>query len=173
MVRNLERLALLAVIFTALASPLPAQDQERRILPAAIGGAAGVVGGGYVALAVVVTETRFGRYLHDYQDIFGWRSLPVIVGGGLGTALGYYSPERLKWAIIGGYIGMAAGGLIGLGVGQLAWRPPEGRWAGAAIGAGAGLVIGYLTGALTADSGDDLGNSEAAAIPLTIRIPLQ
>jgi hypothetical protein len=51
-------------------------------------------------------------------------------------------------------------------VGQLAWRPPEGKWAGAAIGAGAGLVVAYLAGALTAGSSEDIGRAEATGVPI-------
>lgn len=167
------RLVLLVTLLAAAASPLRAQSEGRRILPAVAGGVAGVAGGGYVALSVVVAQARAGNYLHDFQELFGWRSVPVIAGGALGAGLGFYSPHRLEQAIIWGFGGMAIGGAVGFGIGQLVWRPPEGKWAGAAIGAGAGLVVGYLTGALTARSGDELGSSEAAVVPVTIRLPLQ
>lgn len=161
------------MLLLSAAAPAAGQDLEDRILPVMVGGTAGVIGGGYVALSVVVLEARMGRYMHDFNDLFGWRSLPVLAGGGLGAGLGLYSPERLKQAILWGYGGMAAGGLVGLGVGLLIWPQPEGKWAGAAIGAGVGLVAGYLTGAITASDEDDLGRSSAReGIPLVIRIPL-
>jgi hypothetical protein len=121
-------------------------------------------------VSVVVAQARAGNYLHDFQELFGWRSLPVIAGGALGTGLGIYSPERLERAILWGFGGMAVGGAVGLGVGQLMWRPPEGKWAGMAIGAGAGLVIAYLAGALTAGASEDIGRADAAAVPIVFRI---
>lgn len=151
-----------------------AQNVEDRILPVMVGGAAGITGGGYVALSVVVLEARLGRYVHDFNDLFGWRSLPVIAGGAVGGALGAYSPERLKQAILYGFGGMAGGAAVGYGVGLLIWSGPEAKWAGAAIGAGVGLVAGYLTGAITASAEDDLGSSSAkSGVPLMIRIPIR
>lgn len=163
-----------AALLLLAAGPAQGQNVEDRILPVLIGGGAGVIGGGYVALSVVVLEARFGDYIHDFEDLFGWRSLPVFVGGGMGAGLGAYSPERLKQAILWGYGGMAAGALLGGGIGWLIWDPPEGKWAGAAIGAGVGLAIGYVTGALTASAEDDLGRgSLQEGIPIGIRIPIR
>jgi len=172
----MKRLVLLLALSAAIAatsSPLRAQNAGGRVLPAMIGGAAGLAGGGYVALSLVVAQARAGRYLHEYQELFGWQSLPVIAGGALGMGLGIYSPDRLRRAILWGFGGWAAGGVLGAGIGKLVWRPPEGKWAGAAIGAGAGLVIAYVTGALTAPAGGDIGNSQGAAVPVTIRIPVR
>jgi len=166
----MRRLVLLLAVAAATASPLRAQNAEDRVLPALAGGVAGVAGGGYVALSVVVAQARAGNYLHDFQELFGWRSLPVIAGGAVGTGLGIYSPERLKRAILWGFGGMAVGGAVGLGVGQLAWRGPEGKWAGAAIGAGAGLVVAYIAGALTAGSSEDIGSADAAAVPIVFTV---
>jgi len=94
----------------------------------------------------------------------------VIAGGAVGTGLGIYSPERLERAILWGFGGMAVGGAVGLGVGQLVWRGPEGKWAGAAIGAGAGLVVAYIAGALTAGSSEDIGSADAAAVPIVFTV---
>lgn len=149
---------------------LRAQDQGR-LLPALGGGVLGVAGGGYVALSIIVAESRAGRYIHDFDDVFGWRSLPVIAGGTLGTALGIYSPERLKRAVVFGFGGMAAGGVLGFGLGQLLWEGPEGKWAGAAIGAGAGLAIAYVVGAITASADEDIGQGNIS-VPLVIRLPV-
>lgn len=154
--------------------PVAAQNVEDRVLPVLVGGAAGVAGGGYVALSVVVLEARLGHYVHDFNDLFGWRSLPVIAGGAVGGALGAYSPERLKQAILYGFGGMAGGAALGYGVGLLIWSGPEGKWAGAAIGAGAGLVAGYLAGALTASGDEDIGSASVrSGVPLMIRIPVR
>jgi hypothetical protein len=149
---------------------LRAQDGER-LLTAAGGGMLGVAGGGYVALSIIVAESRAGRYIHDFDDVFGWRSLPVIAGGTLGTALGIYSPERLRRAVLFGFGGLAAGGVLGFGLGQLIWEGPEGKWAGAAIGAGAGLAIAYIVGALTASGDDDIGQGNIS-VPVLIRVPV-
>lgn len=168
---------LVASLLLAWAGGVRAQSVQDRILPGAVGGFAGVVGGGYVALSVVVAEARAGTYLHDFNELFGWRGLPVIAGGALGVGLGVYSPERLKQAILYGFGGMAIGGGVGAGLGQLIWTGPEGKWAGLAIGAGAGLVAGYLTGAITASSEDDIGGggggSARSGLPLMIRIPVR
>jgi len=168
----MKRLVLLLVLIAATSTPLRAQDAGGRVLPAVIGGVAGVAGGGYVALSLVVAQARAGTYIHDFKDMFGWRSAPVIAGGLLGTGLGIYSPDRLRRAIIWGYGGVVVGGAVGLGVGLLVWPPPEGKWAGAAIGAGAGLVIAYIAGALTAPASGDLGKSDAV-VPVMIRLPVR
>lgn len=171
--RAMKRLMVLLALLAATSSPLRAQNAGGRILPALAGGVFGVAGGGYVALSVVVAQARGGNYLHDFQEMFGWRSLPVIAGGALGAGLGIYSPDRLRRAIIWGYGGWAVGGLLGAGIGKLVWAPPEGKWAGFAIGAGAGLVAAYLAGALTAPSGGDIGNAQATEVPIMIRIPVR
>ena len=149
---------------------LSAQEDGGRVLPALAGGVLGIAGGGYVALSVIVAESRAGRYVHDIEDILGWRSLPVIAGGTLGTALGVYSPERLKKAVLFGFGGMAVGGAAGFVVGPMFWAGPEAKWAGTAIGAGAGLAIGYILGALTASPDEDIGAGDG--VPVAIRIPL-
>lgn len=146
-----------------------AQD-EGRILPAAIGGVLGITGGGYVALSIIVAESRAGKYVQDFDDVFGWRSLPVIAGASLGTGLGIYSPERLRRAVLFGFGGMALGAGAGYVIGPLFWDEPEGKWAGAAIGAGAGLAIAYVVGALTASSEDDLGSSGNVVLPVAFRL---
>lgn len=160
------------LLVALLLSPgsLRAQDGER-LLTGVGGGMLGVAGGGYVALSIIVAESRAGRYIHDFDDVFGWRSLPVIAGGTLGTALGIYSPERLRRAVLFGFGGMAAGGVLGFGLGQLIWEGPEGKWAGAAIGAGAGLAIAYIAGALTASGDDDIGQGNIS-VPVLIRVPV-
>jgi len=69
----MRRLVLMLAVAAATASPLRAQNAEDRVLPALAGGVAGVAGGGYVALSVVVAQARAGKYLHDFQELFGWR----------------------------------------------------------------------------------------------------
>jgi hypothetical protein len=168
--RGRQRLPVL-VLAAALLLPLPlrAQEAETRIIPAAVGTVAGVAGGGYLALAVIVAEARVGRYIHDVEDVLGWRSAPVLIGAVTGGALGFYSPPRLAGAIAWGAAGMGAGAVIGWGAGTAFGRTPEARWAGAAIGAGLGLAAGNLVGALNPMSRD----GDGTGIPFFIVIPVR
>lgn len=166
----------LALLWPARAA---AQDPEpqSRVLATSIGALAGIVGGGYVSLTVIVAESRVGRYVHDVDDVLGWRSAPVILGTLAGAGLGFYSPERLQGAVVYGAGGLALGALAGLGIGSAIWDPPEGRWAGAAIGAGVGLVIGNAIGVLRplnlfTREEDEEGGTVTAGIPIMFRIPL-
>lgn len=154
--------------------PLLAQDAESRVLPGMLGGVAGIAGGGYVAIALIVAESRYGRYVHDFDDVLGWRSLPVLIGGATGASLGVYSPRRFESALLYGTAGLGLGAALGLGLGAIAWDPPEGRWAGATIGAGLGLVIGNIVGIVAprrGDNDDDGGDAAAIVIPFSIRTP--
>lgn len=170
------------VLGVALIGPMqPAHAQEPveevggGLLTAALGGAAGVIGGGYITVSLIVLQSRRGHYLHDIHDVLDWKSLSVLVGGATGAALGMWSPERLKIGTLYG----AAGSLVGLGtglvVGPLIWDDEEGKWAAAAIGAGAGLAVGSLIGMLAHELRDGNGgsNSRAAAVrvPVVLRVP--
>jgi hypothetical protein len=147
---NCRKILLCCVLAaTGSTGSLSAQQPESRLLPAAVGGVTGVAAGGYIAISLIVAEARMGRYIHDSSDILGWRSLPVVSGAIIGTTLGALSPRRLESAILFGAFGLGAGTALGLGIGSLVWDPPEGRWAGAAIGAGVGLVAGNIFGMLT------------------------
>jgi hypothetical protein len=103
----------------------------------------------------------------------------VIAGAAIGGSLGAYSPRRLEAAVVYGAAGLGLGGLAGFGIGSIIWSPPEGRWAGAAIGAGVGLAVGNLIGALSPyraaeEDGDGAGAAgapRAAGIPIMVRIP--
>lgn len=168
---------LLLALGLIVPSPAAAQEPEpqSRVLSTGLGAVAGLAGGGYVTLTVIVAESRRGNYVHDIDDVLGWRSAPVLIGTLAGAGLGFYSPERLQGAVVYGAGGLALGALVGLGVGSAIWDPPEGRWAGAAIGAGVGLVLGNAIGVLRplnlfTEGGDD--GAQAAGIPVMIRIPL-
>lgn len=167
---------LLILALTAPAS-LHAQEPQSRALATSLGVLAGAAGGGYVTVTVVVAEARFGRYIHDVDDVLGWRSAPFLIGSLAGGTLGFYSPERLQGAVVFGAAGLAAGGLLGLAIGSQIWEPPEGRWAGAAIGAGVGLVIGNAIGIFNPlnlfTQSDEGGTAvQEAGIPIVFRIPL-
>ena len=157
-------------------APASAQDPQSRLLATTIGGVAGMAAGGYLTVTVVVFEARLGRYIHDVDDILGWRAAPLLVGTVAGAGLGLYSPERLQGAVVFGAAGLGAGALIGLGIGSAVWEPPEGRWAGAAIGAGAGLVIGNVIGILNPlnlfTESDEATGIETTGVPIVFRIPL-
>jgi hypothetical protein len=153
-----------------LAPPLEAQP---RVVPAAVGMVGGVVAGGYLAVAIVVLESRFGRYLHDERDFLGWRSVPVIGGAVIGGSLGLLDPDRLYRTGLLGAIGSGAGAGVGLALGNILGDTPEAHWAGGAIGGGAGLLIGSLLGILLPrDAGPGQVNTVQARVPLTVRIPL-
>jgi hypothetical protein len=166
------------VLLLLLIAParISAQDPQSRALATSLGLLAGAAGGGYVTVTVVVFEARIGRYIHDVDDVLGWRSAPFIMGALAGGGLGFFSPERLQGAIVYGAGGLALGGLTGLVIGQRLWDPPEGRWAGAAIGAGVGLVVGNAIGILyplnifTQSEGSR--SIEANGVPIVFRIPL-
>jgi hypothetical protein len=168
----------IALLLLALAAPAPllAQEPQSRAVATTLGILAGAAGGGYVTVAVVVTEARFGLYIHDIDDVLGWRSAPFLIGSLAGGGLGFYNPERLQGAVVYGAGGLVLGGLAGLAIGSAIWEPPEGRWAGAAIGAGVGLIIGNIVGILNPvnlfTNPEDEGAAAAAGVPVMIRIRL-
>jgi hypothetical protein len=159
--------ALIVMVLVLLPARTAAQEAENRILPAGIGAVMGAGAGGYIALAVIVAEARMGRYVHDMDDVLGWRSLPVVAGGLVGAALGFYDRDRLEGAVLYGAAGVGAGAAIGWGVGNIVSDVPEGRWAGAAIGAGIGMLAGNLYGALNPRN----GGGSAGGLSLSITIP--
>lgn len=147
------------------------ESPESRVLPVAVGVVGGIVAGGYLAVAIVVLESRFGRYLHDEKDLLGWRSVPVILGATIGGGLGLLDPDRLYRTILLGAVGFGAGVVLGLALGELLGDTPEARWAGGAIGGGVGLVIGNLLGIiLPQDTGPGQVNTVQARLPLQVRI---
>lgn len=155
---------------------LPAQEPQSRALATSLGGLAGMGAGAYLTVSVVVLEARFGRYIHDVDDVLGWRAAPILIGGVAGAGLGLYSPERLQGAVVYGAAGLGLGALTGLALGNRIWEPPEGRWAGAAIGAGVGLVIGNVIGILNPlnifTESEDGTLVEATGVPIVFRISL-
>jgi len=164
------RTTLLALLL--LLAPRPAAAQfipENRAAATAIGALTGMAGGAYMSVSIVVLESRFGRYVHDIDDVLGWRSLPAVSGVVIGGGLGAYSPDRLEASLIYGFGGLLAGGVLGAGVGTLVIEGPEGKWAGAAIGAGVGLAVGTIAGILYPRSDDEDG-AAAAGVPITFRI---
>ena len=159
---------LLCAVLLAVSSRGSASGQ---IATSALGGAAGLVGGGYITMSIVVAQSRVGHYLHDIHDLFDWKSTPIIIGTLAGGTLGAVAPDRLYGAIVYGAAGTVTGLGVGLVVGPRLWPDSEGKWAGAAIGAGAGLALGSVTGILlgwNSGNGDDKGNEQPAAVYIPI-----
>lgn len=164
----MRRLVLAVCFAVSLAGAArPAQGQ---ILTGAIGAFAGLAGGGYVTLSIVVARAQFGHYLHDASELLGWHSTPVLIGVGTGTAVGVLYPDRLVTGAIYGGGGTVLGALAGAAIGKLVSERPEGPWAGAAIGAGAGMAIGTLIGILVPKEDVAPEDIRASAVPIGFRI---
>jgi hypothetical protein len=163
------RKVLTALALTAML--LQARPAEAQVLSGAIGGAAGIASGGYITLAVVVLRAQYGHYLHDASDLFGWQSVPVLLGAGVGAGVGVWDADRMVTGFAYGAAGTALGAGIGFLVGPLIWKRPEGKWAGGAIGAGVGMAAGYFLGVLMPR--DDLTPEflkRTSAIPISITL---
>lgn len=160
-----------ALLAAALAMPAPASAQGR-ILPGAVGALSGMGAGGYVSVGVVALRARRGHYLFALKDAFGWDSAAVIAGGGTGIVLGIWDPNRLQNTILS----TAALGLVGTGIGaaigHVRWPPPEGKWAGAVIGGGVGVLAGAVVGVLLPS--DLLGSEQSeTGIPFLLQVPFE
>jgi hypothetical protein len=143
-----RRLILAAcTIATLLAGRAP--TAQAQIVSGAVGAVAGTAAGGYLALSLVVARAQRGHYLHDFGDIYGLTSVPVLVGAGTGTTLGILSPPRLWTSVVFGTGGAVLGIPIGMFMGTALSDRPEAKWAGGAIGAGVGMTLGFLFGVLT------------------------
>ena len=159
------------MVATALVTARPAQGQ---IASGALGALAGLTSGGYATLAVVVARAQYGHYLHDADDLLGWNSVPVLMGVGIGTAVGVWDEDRMITGFAYGAGGAAIGGALGFVIGPQIWKRPEGKWAGGAIGAGAGMVAGYFLGVLMPQEGIAPGflrSNSAIPISVTISVP--
>ena len=166
--RAIRKLLTATALVLLLAQPRPADAQ---VLSGAIGGVGGVVSGGYITLAVVVLRAQYGHYLHDASDLFGWQSAPVLLGAGVGTAVGVWDADRMVTGFVYGTAGTLVGGTIGYLVGPLIWKRPEGKWAGGAIGSGIGMAAGYFLGVLLPR--DDLTPGflkQASGIPISVTL---
>ena len=159
------------VIFALSATARPAHAQER-LLSGAIGAAAGLTSGGYVTLAIVVARAQYGHYLHDVEDLIGWQSVPVLIGIGVGTAVGVWDADRMMTGWVYGASGALTGGTIGYLMGPVMWKRPEGKWAGAAIGAGVGMAAGYFLGVVIPRNDLTPGflKKESAVIPISVTL---
>ncbi|MBR9991335.1 MAG: hypothetical protein KFH98_16345 [Gemmatimonadetes bacterium] len=172
--RMLRRLILMIALLAPASTA--AQDPQSRVLATSLGGVAGMGAGAYLTVSVVVLEARFGRYIHDVEDVLGWRAAPILIGSLAGAGLGLYSPERLQGAVVYGAAGLGLGALTGMALGNSIWDPPEGRWAGAAIGAGLGLIVGNTIGILSPlnlfTEGENGTTAGTPGVPIVFRIRL-
>lgn len=162
--------AVLALIVFGLAAR-PGVAAAQKLLPALVGGAAGLAAGAYVSIGIVTLQARRGDYIYSTEEALGWYATPILVGPAVGFTIGLVDKDRLRRTIIGG----AAGGALGTGVGALLglelWDPPEGKWAGGVVGGAAGLLVGAAVGLLwPADSDDPADGAVAAGVPIGIRI---
>lgn len=163
---------LLAAAVLAATVVLPARA-EGQVVSGAVGAIGGIGAGGYVTLAVVVLRAQYGHYLHDAEDLLGWNSVPVLLGAATGTAVGVWDADRMVTGFAYGAGGALIGGTIGYLIGPKIWKRPEGKWAGGAIGAGAGMAAGYFFGVFNPQKGiapGFLGNSDKAVIPINVTI---
>ncbi len=165
--------ALAVIVLTGIfaASPLSAQAGKKNIPAALLGGVAGAGSGGYIAISVIVAESRAGKFVDSIDDVLGWRSAPVLIGGVTGVVVGATAPDRLLRTVVYGSVGTLAGTGIGAVAGKLMWDGPEAKWAGGAIGAGIGMAIGSSLGLfLPMKNNDEDGTPDAAAN--AVRIPV-
>lgn len=175
--RPAKVLVLLGLIFAGdvVHAPRPVAGQlpDMQVLPALIGGAAGLAAGGYVAIGIVTLQARRGRYLYSSEDALGWHATPILVGPSVGFLIGLFDEERLRRTVIGGAVGGFTSMGVGMVIGDYVWAPPEGRWAGAVIGSAAGLLGGSLIGAVWPapdDSEAPTDQAQARSIPIGLTI---
>lgn len=143
---------------------------QAQLWTAAAGGVAGTLSGGYISLSVVVTRAQFGHYLHEPKDFLGWTSLPVLIGGPTGAALGMWAPDRLGTGFVYGSAATLAGGTAGFVLGWLISNRPEGKWAGGAIGGGLGMAIGSTLGVLKPSKRFDPTGGNKTVVPITYTV---
>lgn len=169
----MRRIVATLALTAALAVPAQARAQDIEeaggsLLSAAIGTGAGIVGGGYANLALVVLKARTGHYQHTLMEAFGWESIPILVGGGVGFSIGFWDEDLLWPWVLGGVTGLGVGGGAGYLVGALVWGDSESRWANAVIGAAVGMAVGSTAALFLA--GDD--EEDGTSAPSAVRIPV-
>jgi hypothetical protein len=167
-----HRLVPIILLVLALLAGGPRESFAQRLITGPFGAVAGTLSGGYITLSIVVARAQLGDYVHDANDLFDWKGLPVIIGATTGTALGIWDPDRLMTGFVYGSAGTLAGGSAGFIIGTLISDRREARWAGGAIGAGLGMAIGSSWGVFAPNRKMNPFRKDETVIPLTIRIPL-
>jgi hypothetical protein len=163
---------LLVLLMLAPLGPPGAAAQE--VKNAAIGGAAGFMGGIAMTVSIVVARARLqGQYLDSPSDLIHWQTTPMIAGPAAGVFFGLTGEDVLRGSIIGSTSGMLIGAAAGAGLGWLISGEPESPWAGGVMGGGLGLALGGLTGAFLGwkEQDDDAADPGPPAT-ITIRVPL-
>lgn len=170
------RKSALAVSLAALLSWGGARPAEAQVLSGLFGAGVGTAAGGYITLSIVVARAQAGHYLHDFDDLFDWKSLPIVIGAVAGTGVGVAQPERMFTGFIYGATGTVIGGTLGFLGGAALSRRPEAKWAFSAIGAGTGMAIGSMLGTFAPNPRlvEDLipgwlRNNSAVPVGVTIR----
>lgn len=168
--RKLRKLSIIVLLASALTGGT-SRAAEAQLWTGALGGVAGTLSGGYITLSIVVARAQFGHYLHDPKQILGWTSMPVLIGGTTGAALGMWAPDRLGTGFVYGSAGTLIGGVGGFALGASLGGGPEKRWAFGAMGAGLGMAIGSTLGVLVPNPAlDPTGKSDKAVVPVYIKI---
>jgi hypothetical protein len=136
-------------------------------VPAAVGGAvAGAVGGTVVTAAALTIAAMNESYLWDPMDAVGWPAVPVVTGLALGTWQGATDRGALGratlWSAGLATLGAAGGAWLGGFISEDSRVP----WQGGVIGAGVGVIAGWLIGSLGG------GGDEGAPLTLGVSLPL-
>jgi hypothetical protein len=135
----------LVVAFT-FGDPVPAEAQAGGAL---LGAAAGAAAGSWWFLSLSAARARSGEVLLTRSDVLPTLIPTVGIGIVAGLSTGIWEKDRLGPALGWGLVGWASGFGLGYMVGDAIWEDDSGKWAGAVIGAGAGLAIGALIGGIT------------------------
>ena len=165
----MKRLTVIVLLSAALLGG-SGRAAHAQLWTAALGGIAGTMSGGYITLSIVVARAQMGHYLHEPQDLLDWKSLPVLIGGGTGAALGMWAPDRLGTGVVYGSAATLAGGTLGFIIGSAVSERPEGKWAGGAIGAGLGMAIGSSLGVFLPSKRFDPTGHSNTVVPIMYQI---
>lgn len=147
--------AIAVMLLSTTVAPGRAHAQDQKLL---LGTTAGLAAGAWWSLSVIAAQARSGNALFTHSDLLS-TAVPVI-GLGLvaGVTTGIVDGDRLLPAVGWGLVGWTTGFGLGYVVGDAIWEDEAGKWAGAVIGAGAGLAVGALLGgSLTTGVADETG----------------
>jgi len=138
--------------------------------PTLLGAAGGTLVGGYTTIAIYVTKARFGRYVFSPEEVLSLRPeiLPLVAMPIAGAWLGAESTTALARSAGWGALGLVAGATVGGVTGKLWSDAEEAPWAGALIGAGAGLLTGVILGAL--DGLEETGGDAPVALSWSLPV---
>lgn len=169
-------LTLLILLVLALAVVIQPRTAAAQTARAAAGGVVGAAGGAVITLSIVVARARWqGEYVESVDDLIHWQSAPMLLTPAVGVLFGLAGRDPLLASIRGSTAGLLIGSAAGAGIGWIASTTPESPWAGAVIGAGAGMTLGGLALGLRAwrhgGDGQDAGGDDPP-VRIGVRIPL-